>query len=106
MSSFICNSSLAFSLTTKATSFWDTNTDRTLAPQLSLSTTNPAVAFAADNDDRARLRGSTARVLALGVALTPATLAGAWTGRTITGRIFALVEVGLVAAGLIFVLRL
>jgi uncharacterized protein len=52
-----------------------------------------------------------ARVLALGLALTPATLAGAWTGRKITGRIsdrafVALIEIGLVAAGLLFVLGL
>jgi uncharacterized membrane protein YfcA len=50
-----------------------------------------------------------ARVLALGVALTPATLAGAWTGRKITGRssdraFGVVVEIGLVAAGLIFAL--
>jgi hypothetical protein len=50
-----------------------------------------------------------ARVLALGVALTPATLAGAWTGRKITGRssdraFGVVVEIGLVAEGLIFAL--
>lgn len=48
-----------------------------------------------------------ARVLALGAALTPATLAGAWTGKRITDRItdrtFArLVEAGLLAAGVLF----
>jgi uncharacterized membrane protein YfcA len=50
-------------------------------------------------------------VLLLGLALTPATLAGAWVGRRTVGRIsdmlfVRLVEVGLVAAGLIFLLGL
>ncbi|MFG1675143.1 sulfite exporter TauE/SafE family protein [Micromonospora sp. NPDC049282] len=48
-------------------------------------------------------------VLLLGLALTPATLAGAWVGRRTVGRIsdrlfVRLVEAGLVAAGLIFLL--
>ncbi|SBT41545.1 sulfite exporter TauE/SafE family protein [Micromonospora auratinigra] len=47
------------------------------------------------------------RVLLLGAALTPATLAGAWVGRRVVGRIsdrafVALVEAGLVAAALLF----
>ncbi|MEU9743649.1 sulfite exporter TauE/SafE family protein [Micromonospora chersina] len=47
------------------------------------------------------------QVLLLGAALTPATLAGAWVGRRIVGRIsdrtfVALVEAGLVAAALLF----
>jgi uncharacterized membrane protein YfcA len=50
----------------------------------------------------------TGRVLLYGAALTPATLAGAWVGSRIVGRIderafVLLVEVGLVAAGLLFV---
>jgi len=49
----------------------------------------------------------TARVLMLGAALTPATLAGAWAGRKIVARIsdrvfVRLVEAGLLAAGLLF----
>jgi uncharacterized membrane protein YfcA len=51
----------------------------------------------------------TGRVLLFGVALTPATLAGAWTGRRIVGRIsdrvfVVLVEIGLVAAGVLFLI--
>ncbi len=51
------------------------------------------------------------RVVLPGAALTPATLAGAWTGKGPFGlssdRAFVfLVEAGLVAAGLIFVLGL
>lgn len=49
----------------------------------------------------------TARVLLYGAALTPATLAGAWTGKKIVGRIsdrafVLLVEAGLLGAGLLF----
>jgi uncharacterized membrane protein YfcA len=49
------------------------------------------------------------RVLLLGLALTPATLLGAWTGKKLVGRIsdrvfVALVEIGLLAAGLLFLL--
>jgi uncharacterized membrane protein YfcA len=49
----------------------------------------------------------TGRVLLFGVALTPATLAGAWAGKKIVGqisdRVFViLVEIGLVAAGVLF----
>jgi uncharacterized membrane protein YfcA len=49
----------------------------------------------------------TGRVLWFGAALTPATLAGAWVGRKLVGkmsdRIFVIVvEIGLVAAGLLF----
>jgi uncharacterized membrane protein YfcA len=49
----------------------------------------------------------TTRVLLYGAALTPATVAGAWTGRKILGRVsdrlfVVLVEAGLVAAGLLF----
>ncbi|MFD1077995.1 sulfite exporter TauE/SafE family protein [Longispora fulva] len=49
----------------------------------------------------------TGRVLLLGAALTPATLAGAWAGRRIVGRIsdqvfVRLIEAGLVVAGLLF----
>jgi uncharacterized protein len=48
-----------------------------------------------------------AKVLLYGIALTPATLAGAWVGRRIVGRIsdrvfVALVEIGLLAAGVLF----
>ena len=51
----------------------------------------------------------TRQVLLYGAALTPATLAGAWAGRKIVGRIsdrvfVVLVEVGLVAAGVLFLL--
>jgi len=51
----------------------------------------------------------TTRVLLYGVALTPATIAGAWTGKHIVARItdrtfVILVELGLLAAGLLFVL--
>jgi uncharacterized membrane protein YfcA len=50
----------------------------------------------------------TRQVLLLGIALIPSTLAGAWAGKRIVGkisdRVFVhLVEVGLVAAGLLFV---
>jgi uncharacterized membrane protein YfcA len=50
----------------------------------------------------------TRRVLLYGLALTPATLAGAWTGKKIVGRIsdrvmVLLVELGLVAAGVLFI---
>ena len=49
------------------------------------------------------------RVLLFGLALTPATLAGAWAGKRIVGRIsdrvfVALVEIGLAAAGALFLL--
>ena len=49
----------------------------------------------------------TSQVLLLGAALTPATLLGAWAGKKIVGRIservfVLLVEVGLVAAGVLF----
>jgi uncharacterized membrane protein YfcA len=49
----------------------------------------------------------TSRVLLLAAAMTPATLAGAWAGRRIvthlSDRVFVtLVEIGLVAAGLLF----
>ncbi|WP_412544430.1 sulfite exporter TauE/SafE family protein [Longispora sp. K20-0274] len=49
----------------------------------------------------------TRRVLLLGAALVPATLAGAWAGKRIVGRIsdrvfVRLVEAGLVVAGLLF----
>ena len=48
-----------------------------------------------------------ARVVWLGVALTPATLAGTWCGRwlveRISDRVFVvLVEVGLIVAGVLF----
>lgn len=51
----------------------------------------------------------TRQVLLYGVALTPATLAGTWVGKRIVGRIsdrvfVILVEVGLVAAGALFVI--
>ena len=47
------------------------------------------------------------KTLIYGAALTPATLAGAWTGRAIVGRIsdavfVRLVEAGLVVSGLLF----
>lgn len=47
------------------------------------------------------------RVLLLGVALTPATLAGAWAGKRIVRRIrdqvfVRLIEAGLVVSGLLF----
>ncbi|WP_344505246.1 sulfite exporter TauE/SafE family protein [Dactylosporangium maewongense] len=53
----------------------------------------------------------TSRVLLFGAALTPATLAGAWVGRKIVGRtsdrvFVVLVEAGLVAAGVLFLLGL
>ena len=53
----------------------------------------------------------TGRALLFGVALTPATLAGAWVGKKIVGRIsdrvfVLLVEIGLVAAGLLFLIGL
>jgi len=49
----------------------------------------------------------TTKVLIFGAALTPATIAGAWVGRKIVGRVsdrifVLLVEAGLVAAGLLF----
>jgi uncharacterized membrane protein YfcA len=49
----------------------------------------------------------TRRVLLFGIALTPATLLGAWTGKKIVGRIgdrvfVVLVEIGLLAAGVLF----
>ncbi len=49
----------------------------------------------------------TTQVLLFGVALTPATLGGAWVGRKIVGRLsdrvfVVLVEVGLLAAGVLF----
>ncbi|WP_460494777.1 TSUP family transporter [Dactylosporangium cerinum] len=49
----------------------------------------------------------TGQVLLYGAALTPATIAGAWAGRKIVGRIsdrvfIGLVEAGLVGAGLLF----
>jgi uncharacterized membrane protein YfcA len=49
----------------------------------------------------------TVRVLLYGAALTPATLAGAWVGKQIVGRVsdrvfVILVEAGLVVAGLLF----
>lgn len=49
----------------------------------------------------------TGRVLLLGAAMTPATLAGVWAGKKIVARIsdrdfVVLVEAGLVAAGLLF----
>lgn len=52
----------------------------------------------------------TERVLLLGLALTPATLAGAWVGRKTVGwlsdRLFVLlVEIGLVAAGLLLIIQ-
>jgi uncharacterized protein len=48
-----------------------------------------------------------AKVLVYGIALTPATLAGAWVGKKIVGRIsdhvfVTLVEIGLVIAGAVF----
>ncbi|MFI5912457.1 sulfite exporter TauE/SafE family protein [Dactylosporangium sp. NPDC051541] len=51
----------------------------------------------------------TSRVLLFGAALTPATLAGAWLGKRVVGRIsdrvfVLLVEIGLVAAGVLFLL--
>lgn len=49
----------------------------------------------------------TGRVLLLGAALTPATIAGAWVGKRIVGRIsdrvfVVIVEIGLVIAGILF----
>ena len=51
----------------------------------------------------------TRQVLLYGAALTPATLAGAWAGKRIVGRIsdrvfVILVEIGLLAAGMLFLL--
>jgi hypothetical protein len=48
----------------------------------------------------------TRHVLPLGAALTPATLAGAWTGKKIVGRLsdrvfVTLIETSLIAAGLL-----
>jgi uncharacterized membrane protein YfcA len=53
----------------------------------------------------------TGRVLLYGVALTPATLAGVWTGKKIVAHIsdlvfVLLVEIGLVAAGVLFLIGL
>jgi uncharacterized protein len=53
----------------------------------------------------------TGTVLLYGVALTPATLAGAWVGKKIVGRIsdqvfVLLVEIGLMVAGVLFLLGL
>ncbi|MEV4620715.1 sulfite exporter TauE/SafE family protein [Asanoa sp. NPDC049573] len=53
----------------------------------------------------------TRQVLLYGIALTPATVLGAWVGRTVVGRIsdrvfVLLVEVGLVAAGVLFLVGL
>ncbi|MCE0764392.1 sulfite exporter TauE/SafE family protein [Pseudonocardia kujensis] len=53
----------------------------------------------------------TGQVLIFGVALTPATLLGAWVGKKVVGRIsdrvfVLLVEIGLVAAGILFLLGL
>lgn len=53
----------------------------------------------------------TRQVLLYGVALTPATLLGAWTGKQIVGRIsdrvfVLLVELGLLAAGALFLIGL
>ena len=53
----------------------------------------------------------TRQVLLYGVALTPATLLGAWTGKKIVGRIsdrlfVLLVELGLLAAGTLFLIGL
>ena len=50
-------------------------------------------------------------MLLYGVALTPATLLGAWVGKKIVGRIsdrvfVLLVEIGLLAAGVLFLLGL
>ncbi len=50
-------------------------------------------------------------MLLFGIALTPATLLGAWTGKKIVGRIsdqvfVLLVEAGLIVAGLLFLLGL
>ncbi|MFU8849489.1 TSUP family transporter [Micromonospora sp. SL1-18] len=51
----------------------------------------------------------TGTVLLYGLALTPATLLGAWAGKKVIGRIsdrlfVTLVEIGLVAAGVLFLL--
>ncbi|MFF0270272.1 sulfite exporter TauE/SafE family protein [Kribbella sp. NPDC004536] len=53
----------------------------------------------------------TRQVLLYGVALTPATLAGTWVGKRIVGRIsdrvfVVLVEIGLLAAGVLFIIGL
>jgi uncharacterized membrane protein YfcA len=53
----------------------------------------------------------TAPVLLYGIALTPATLLGAWAGKKIVGRIndrvfVLLVEIGLLAAGVLFLIGL
>jgi uncharacterized membrane protein YfcA len=53
----------------------------------------------------------TSQVLLYGIALTPATLLGAWTGKKIVGRIsdhlfVLLVELGLLAAGALFLIGL
>jgi uncharacterized protein len=50
-------------------------------------------------------------VLLYGVALTPATLLGAWVGKKIIGRVsdrvfVLLVEIGLLAAGTLFLIGL
>ena len=51
----------------------------------------------------------TGRVLLFGAALTPATVAGAWIGKKVVGRIsdrvfVVLVEIGLVVAGVLFLI--
>lgn len=53
----------------------------------------------------------TGQVLLCGAALTPATLLGAWAGKKIVGRIsdrvfVLLVEIGLLAAGVLFLIGL
>jgi uncharacterized membrane protein YfcA len=53
----------------------------------------------------------TRQVLLYGVALTPATLLGAWAGKQLVGRIsdhlfVLLVELGLLAAGVLFLVGL
>jgi len=52
-----------------------------------------------------------AQVLLYGAALTPATLFGAWVGKKIVGRIsdrvfVLLVEIGLLAAGVLYLIGL
>lgn len=52
----------------------------------------------------------TPRTIGIGLALAPATVAGAWTGKRILDRIservfVILVEIGLVVAGLLFIVR-
>lgn len=53
----------------------------------------------------------TRQVLTYGIALTPATLLGAWTGKKLIGHIsdrlfVALIELGLLAAGVLFLIGL